>query len=115
MPACTAFGWKSRTRVASSEAPGSAPPPPQAVSERAARTAASDATTFIRRRAYPRGNGGRVVAMADHGLQDDLLAFIEIPKGSRNKYEFDEGIEQVILDRFLSSSTVYPTDYGYLI
>jgi inorganic pyrophosphatase len=53
--------------------------------------------------------------VADHGLDQELLAFIEIPKGSRNKYEFDEGIGQVILDRFLSSSTVYPTDYGYLI
>ena len=53
--------------------------------------------------------------MADHGLKDELLALIEIPKGSRNKYEYDEGIGQVILDRFLSSSTVYPTDYGYLI
>jgi inorganic pyrophosphatase len=45
----------------------------------------------------------------------ELLAFIEIPKGSRNKYEYDEGIGRVILDRFLSSSMVYPTDYGYLI
>jgi inorganic pyrophosphatase len=53
--------------------------------------------------------------MADHGLQDELLAFIEIPKGSRNKYELDEGTGHIILDRFLSSSTVYPTDYGYLI
>jgi inorganic pyrophosphatase len=53
--------------------------------------------------------------MADHHLGDQLLALIEIPKGSRNKYEYDEGIERVILDRFLSSSTVYPTDYGYLI
>ena len=53
--------------------------------------------------------------MADHGLADELLAFIEIPKGSRNKYEYDEGIGQVVLDRFLSSSMVYPTDYGYLI
>ncbi len=53
--------------------------------------------------------------MADHGLDDKLLALIEIPKGSRNKYEYDEGIGEVILDRFLSSSTVYPTDYGYLI
>ena len=47
--------------------------------------------------------------------QDELLAFIEIPKGSRNKYEYDEEIGHVILDRFLSSSMVYPTDYGYLI
>ena len=45
----------------------------------------------------------------------ELLAFVEIPKGSRNKYEFDERIGHVILDRFLSSSMVYPTDYGYLI
>jgi inorganic pyrophosphatase len=61
--------------------------------------------------------GGRIAlaSMADHGLSDQLLAYIEIPKGSRNKYEYDEGIDQVILDRFLSSSTVYPTDYGYLI
>lgn len=53
--------------------------------------------------------------MADHGLSEELLAFVEIPKGSRNKYEYDEGIGRVILDRFLSSSMVYPTDYGYLI
>jgi inorganic pyrophosphatase len=53
--------------------------------------------------------------MAEQEPGDGLLAFIEIPKGSRNKYEYDEAIEAVILDRFLSSSTVYPTDYGYLI
>jgi inorganic pyrophosphatase len=46
---------------------------------------------------------------------DELLVFVEIPKGSRNKYEFHEEVGHVILDRFLSSSTVYPTDYGYLI
>jgi inorganic pyrophosphatase len=50
-----------------------------------------------------------------HTDPNELLAFIEIPKGSRNKYEFDERIGHVILDRFLSSSTVYPTDYGYLM
>jgi inorganic pyrophosphatase len=46
---------------------------------------------------------------------DDLLAYVEIPKGSRNKYEYDEELGRLTLDRFLSSSTVYPTDYGYLI
>jgi inorganic pyrophosphatase len=46
---------------------------------------------------------------------DKLLALIEIPKGSRNKYEYDEASGHVILDRFLSSSTVYPADYGFLI
>jgi inorganic pyrophosphatase len=45
----------------------------------------------------------------------ELLVFVEIPKGGRNKYEFDEELGEVIFDRFLSSSTVYPTDYGYLI
>ena len=53
--------------------------------------------------------------MAEEISGDELLAFIEIPKGSRNKYEFNERIGRVVLDRFLSSSTVYPTDYGYLI
>jgi len=48
-------------------------------------------------------------------MSEELLAFVEIPKGSRNKYEFSEEIGQVILDRFLSSSMVYPTDYGYLL
>ncbi len=48
-------------------------------------------------------------------MAEQLLAYIEIPKGGRNKYEYDEGLGHLILDRFLSSSTVYPTDYGYLI
>lgn len=53
--------------------------------------------------------------MADHHLETELLVHVEIPKGSRNKYEYDEGIDRIILDRFLSSSTVYPVDYGYLM
>jgi len=51
----------------------------------------------------------------EHPITHELLAYVEIPKGSRNKYEFDEGIGQVVLDRFLSSSMVYPTDYGFLM
>jgi inorganic pyrophosphatase len=46
---------------------------------------------------------------------DQLFAFIEIPKGGRNKYEFDEHLGRVILDRFLASATVYPLDYGFLM
>ena len=41
-------------------------------------------------------------------------AFIEIPQGSRNKYEFDEARGVFILDRVLYSSVHYPTDYGYI-
>jgi inorganic pyrophosphatase len=61
-------------------------------------------------------DGGRIAltAMAS-GTGDHLLAYVEIPKGSRNKYEYDEALGSLTLDRFLSSSTVYPTDYGYLI
>jgi|SRR3954451_486447 len=47
--------------------------------------------------------------------EHELLAFVEIPKGSRNKYEWHEEVGHVILDRFLSSSMVYPTDYGFLL
>lgn len=53
--------------------------------------------------------------MSVEHTEDELLAFVEIPKGSRNKYEYDERTGRVFLDRFLSSSTVYPADYGYLI
>jgi inorganic pyrophosphatase len=48
-------------------------------------------------------------------LSEQLLAFVEIPKGGRNKYEYDEESGRIVLDRFLSSSMVYPADYGFLI
>ena len=55
------------------------------------------------------------MAPLDGNTEDiELLVRVEIPKGSRNKYEYDEEIGAIILDRFLSSSVVYPTDYGYL-
>jgi inorganic pyrophosphatase len=47
--------------------------------------------------------------------EDQLLAFVEIPKGGRNKYEYDERLGRVVLDRFLASATVYPLDYGFLM
>ena len=43
-----------------------------------------------------------------------LYCFVEIPKGSRNKYEWDEELGAIKLDRFLFSSVVYPTDYGFI-
>lgn len=39
---------------------------------------------------------------------------VEIPKGSRNKYEFDKVRQQIKLDRMLFSSVHYPCDYGYI-
>ncbi len=38
-----------------------------------------------------------------------VLAFIEIPRGSRNKYEYDEERGVFRLDRVLYSSVHYPT------
>ncbi|MGB3413796.1 MAG: inorganic diphosphatase [Microbacteriaceae bacterium] len=38
---------------------------------------------------------------------------IEIPKGSRNKYEIDHVTGRVYLDRALFTNFVYPTDYGF--
>ena len=43
-----------------------------------------------------------------------LYCLVEIPKGSRNKYEWDERLGAIRLDRFLFSSVVYPTDYGFI-
>lgn len=44
----------------------------------------------------------------------NVMALIEIPRGSRNKYEFDEATGRFYLDRVLYSSVHYPTDYGYI-
>jgi inorganic pyrophosphatase len=46
--------------------------------------------------------------------EDSLHCLIEIPKGSRNKYQWDEALGGIKLARFLFSSVVYPTDYGFV-
>lgn len=39
---------------------------------------------------------------------------IEIPKGSRNKYEYDFKLKKIRYDRMLFSSMMYPADYGFI-
>ena len=39
---------------------------------------------------------------------------IEIPRGSRNKYEADHSTGRIRLDRTLFTATQYPADYGYV-
>nr|WP_231126377.1 inorganic diphosphatase [Motilibacter aurantiacus] len=39
---------------------------------------------------------------------------IEIPRGSRNKYEVDHETGRIRLDRMLFTATRYPHDYGYI-
>ena len=45
---------------------------------------------------------------------DDFIAVIEIPKGSKNKYELDKETGLIILDRILHTSTHYPANYGFI-
>lgn len=45
-------------------------------------------------------------------MEFDVL--VEIPRGQRNKYEVDHESGRIRLDRTLFTSTVYPTDYGYI-
>jgi inorganic pyrophosphatase len=45
---------------------------------------------------------------------DVIYVVVEIPKRSRNKYEYDEQSGFVKLDRVLYSSLHYPGDYGFI-
>src|SRR5437899_3037978 len=59
------------------------------------------------------GAGGTVKegkVQADHVIE----ALIEIPVGSRNKYEYDEKRQRIRLDRVLYASVHYPTHYGLI-
>jgi inorganic pyrophosphatase len=47
-------------------------------------------------------------------MSDAVVCMIEIPKGSRNKYEYDPELGAIKLERFVSASVVYPTDYGFI-
>jgi inorganic pyrophosphatase len=44
-----------------------------------------------------------------------LTILIEIPKGSRNKYEYDKERKIIKFDRMLFSAVHYPSDYGFII
>src|SRR6478672_9635489 len=47
-----------------------------------------------------------------HPAEFDVV--VEIPKGSRNKYEVDHVSGRIRLDRTLFTATQYPADYGYI-
>ena len=50
----------------------------------------------------------------DQDVSAAVEVFVEIPKGSRNKYEFDKKRKIFRLDRMLFSSMHYPSDYGFI-
>lgn len=43
-----------------------------------------------------------------------IEVIVEIPSGSRNKYEYDHANNRFVLDRILYSSVHYPCDYGFI-
>jgi inorganic pyrophosphatase len=47
-------------------------------------------------------------------VERTVEALIEIPQGSRNKYEYDDTTGRFRLDRVLYTSVHYPTDYGFI-
>jgi inorganic pyrophosphatase len=44
----------------------------------------------------------------------ELDVVVEVPMGSRNKYEMDQRLGRIRLDRTLFTATQYPADYGYI-
>jgi inorganic pyrophosphatase len=46
--------------------------------------------------------------------RDPIEVTVEIPSGSRNKYEYDHVRGRYVLDRVLYSSVHYPCDYGFI-
>ena len=45
---------------------------------------------------------------------EDFLTVIEIPKGSRKKYEIDKDTGMLIMDRILKTCTRFPANYGFI-
>jgi len=50
-----------------------------------------------------------------NGFPNILKVVVEVPKGSRNKYEYDKKTKRIKLDRVLFSAVHYPADYGFVI
>src|SRR5690348_9129624 len=48
-------------------------------------------------------------------VNEAVDVFVEIPRGSRAKYELDKASGRIRLDRVLHSSVHYPADYGFVI
>ncbi len=54
------------------------------------------------------------MVVKDQGSPALIEVTVEIPSGSRNKYEYDHERRRFVLDRVLYSSVHYPCDYGFI-
>lgn len=61
------------------------------------------------------GQAGAAVAPDPVSDADYVEVVVEIPAGTRNKYEYDHHRNLIRLDRRLLSAMVYPADYGFLV
>jgi inorganic pyrophosphatase len=63
-----------------------------------------------------RRDSNTMVALVAMSEQDgpDVVVVVEVPTGSRNKYEFDRETGHIVLDRMLFTAVRYPADYGYI-
>ena len=74
-----------------------------------------DSSEAIGATSWGLGSGRRVhysPAMAE--ARGPIEVVVEIPSGSRNKYEYDHARHRFVLDRTLYSSVHYPCDYGFI-
>ena len=53
----------------------------------------------------------RIKPKIENGI---VNVIIEIPAGSNVKYEFDEQLKAIVVDRFSTSSMAYPCNYGFI-
>jgi inorganic pyrophosphatase len=58
----------------------------------------------------PTSSGGR---SSGGQSSDSYEVVVEIPQGTRNKYEYDHDTGEIWLDRHLFAATVYPAEYGF--
>jgi len=54
------------------------------------------------------------VYVDDHLIEKEFPVLIEVPKGSKNKYELDKETGFLRLDRVLYSAVHYPANYGFI-
>ncbi len=54
----------------------------------------------------------RLLLPAGPRAPEEINVVVEIPSGSRNKYEYDKALDIFMLDRALHSAIFYPGDYG---
>ncbi len=50
----------------------------------------------------------------DPGTAEKMNVIIEIPRGSKNKYEIDKKTGLIALDRTMHTAQDYPMDYGFV-